>query len=643
MCDSMTVFRFLKNIVSIRICFVFALICCGYFLSLAQQLDYKTLYQKCKQDEQAEYTLTDSLYNVCKGNITCIASLIQYLNSHPASETKINGLVALGTILNGTDHKSEAVHYFKSALRSAVKINSLKKGNIYSNIAANFAEDAKLDSAVAYNVKAMEYFHQHKMIPAYWKPSFNLYTVHKALKNKEESLDYLKQSYELVDPSRRMDKGYVLYTLIMELRSQNKVDELNFYLDEYVRFKKSGSKTISSPEHLGLDELLAGNKAYHKILEDKIQQVEKAPVSYGLKGFYITLAKAYLDQNLPQKAETILAQAKELGNSSDRDIIWLQYLIQQKSGNLPSAIQALEQYIRVQDTFARQDYQHAIADFEVKYNTEKKEKEILQKKMQMRTLYGIIVGVLALSIFTYLFFSNRLKQQAMINAQEKELNAQKILELEHKNKLLSLNAVIEGQEQERMRIAQDLHDGLGGLLTTVKAHFNVIKKEIENIEKLHVYNKTNQLIDVACSEVRRIAHDMVPHSIKISGLTGALQDLQESIIANGINCDLDIHGFNNEMLSEQQTSMLYRVLQELTTNVLKHANASRIFLQVTVHDTEMQITVEDNGQGYDVQKIDGGGLGLKSVRSRVDYLGGRLMIDSSPKHGTTVNISMGIS
>ena len=104
-----------------------------------------------------------------------------------------------------------------------------------------------------------------------------------------------------------------------------------------------------------------------------------------------------------------------------------------------------------------------------------------------------------------------------------QIQRQKIAELEQKNKLLALNSMIEGQESERLRIAQDLHDGLGGLLTTVKAHFNAIEREIANIKNMNVYEKTNQLIDEACAEVRRIAHDMVPHSLKMNGLQGYYQ------------------------------------------------------------------------------------------------------------------------
>jgi len=231
-----------------------------------------------------------------------------------------------------------------------------------------------------------------------------------------------------------------------------------------------------------------------------------------------------------------------------------------------------------------------------------------------------------------------------MHLKEKELQLQKIKELEQNNKLLSLNSMLEGQEVERLRIAQDLHDGLGGLLTTVKAHFNTIEKEIDNIKNINLYEKTNKLIDEACIEVRRIAHDMVPHSIKISGLRGALEDLKNSISTRGLECEIDIHGQKLDHLPAEKASMIYRIIQETTNNAVKHAKANKLFIQLLEHENNLHITVEDDGQGFDINNIlSQKGMGLKSIDSRINYLSGKINYDSSPNHGTTVNIEIPIN
>ena len=295
-----------------------------------------------------------------------------------------------------------------------------------------------------------------------------------------------------------------------------------------------------------------------------------------------------------------------------------------------------------------ENFKLQVADYEVKYQTKEKENQLIKQELdlknasyKLRTTLATGLVLLLSFIGVGMFYYKNTKFRNQMILKENELQEQKIKELEQKNKLLSLNSVIEGQEAERLRIAQDLHDGLGGLLTTVKAHFQSIQKEIHQLENMNIYAKTNKLIDEACIEVRRIAHDMVPYSIKISGLKGALEDLKDSIQARGLPCELEIFNADLLVLNEQHSNMLYRIIQEVTTNAVKHANASKLFIQLICHKDGLNVLIEDNGKGFDInQLLSGGGLGLKSIDSRVSYLGGKINYDSSPGHGTTINISL---
>jgi signal transduction histidine kinase len=312
------------------------------------------------------------------------------------------------------------------------------------------------------------------------------------------------------------------------------------------------------------------------------------------------------------------------------------------------AVIALEKYMTLQDSVYLQILNNQIADFEVRYGVQQQEREIIEKNLELSRarirqgqLFGISGLLLLLSILGTVLYRRKLKFQREMNAKDAELQARRIRELEQHNQLLSLNSLIEGQEAERMRIAQDLHDGLGGLLTTVKAHFNSIQREMETIRNLNVYEKTNKLIDEACIEVRRIAHDMVPYSIKISGLEGALEDLRQSIITRGLDCELEIHQLDPALVSEQKANMIYRTIQEITNNSVKHAAASKIFIQLMQHGNRLHILVEDNGKGFDInQVVSNKGMGLKSIDSRVRYLNGTIHYDTSPGHGTTINIEL---
>jgi signal transduction histidine kinase len=182
---------------------------------------------------------------------------------------------------------------------------------------------------------------------------------------------------------------------------------------------------------------------------------------------------------------------------------------------------------------------------------------------------------------------------------------------------------------------------LGGLLTTVKAHFSTIQREMESLQNIGIFDRTTHLIDEACQEVRRIAHGMVPHSIQISGLIGALEELVDTLNLQGMICDLEVHQFPEGKLNEQKAAMIYRIIQELTQNAVKHGAATKMHIQLLGHEGRLHIMVEDNGHGFDVDSAgQQKGLGLKSIDSRIKYLGGTIQFDSSPQHGTVVNMEI---
>jgi signal transduction histidine kinase len=337
----------------------------------------------------------------------------------------------------------------------------------------------------------------------------------------------------------------------------------------------------------------------------------------------------------------LLEDFDEMAKAFNPTVQYWQYLYNKEIGENNQALASLEEYIQLRDTIESNKYQEKIAEYEVKFNTQQKDIDLTKAKAKQRLILALctILGLILIGVYT--IYNRRLKHQQEMNAKDIQINLQKIQQLEKDNKLLALNSMIEGQEAERLRIAQDLHDGLGGLLTTVKAHFNSIQREIENIKNLNVYDKTNKLIDEACSEVRRIAHDMVPHSIKISGLNGALQDLKTQIQTRGFECDLEVIEQKPLNLSDQNANMIYRIIQEITHNAIKHSNGNKLFVQLISHDEGVNILVEDNGRGFDINNVMGSkGLGLKSIDSRVKYLNGKINYDSSTNNGTTVNIEI---
>lgn len=259
-----------------------------------------------------------------------------------------------------------------------------------------------------------------------------------------------------------------------------------------------------------------------------------------------------------------------------------------------------------------------------------------QLKNQKNTISYLITFILGTILLSYLLWNN-FKKKKSIAQQEGLIKEQRINQLLKENKILAMSSMIEGQEAERTRIARDLHDGLGGLLATIKVKFGIIQKEIEVLESMNVYQQTSTMIDNACTEVRKIAHNMMPDSLTKLGLIEAVRD-----IADYTN-DLEVKVINLGMhpIGDTEQIMLYRVIQEFINNSRKHAQATNVIIQFSSDENQSNIYLEDDGQGFDILNLTkDSGLGLKSMESRVNYINGTFELDSVIGVGTTVQIQI---
>ncbi|MEO1054565.1 MAG: sensor histidine kinase [Bacteroidota bacterium] len=265
-----------------------------------------------------------------------------------------------------------------------------------------------------------------------------------------------------------------------------------------------------------------------------------------------------------------------------------------------------------------------ISELELKYETQKKENEILalskenlekeagiekQSLLIRRLLIGtgvlLIVGILLFIIY----------KQRSSNQKQNEL----------------LQAVTETQEKERIRVARDLHDSVGIMLTAVKHR---LEQDTED-------GQVNKLIDEAASEVRRISHNMMPGALLKYGLPSAIEQLlSDSELSANLKTQLYMYGMDDRLEMNLEIA-IYRILQELIQNILKHAEANNITLQINRHDKNLNIIMEDDGIGIKEKlKALNSGIGLKNIRSRIETWKGKFSIESAGVKGTTVLIDI---
>lgn len=243
---------------------------------------------------------------------------------------------------------------------------------------------------------------------------------------------------------------------------------------------------------------------------------------------------------------------------------------------------------------------------------------------------GMLLLTVAIVFFIYLFQRKILKKQIAYREIESLLK---------KQELQSAYALIQGQEQERKRIAEDLHDSIGGLLATLRMYSDLLQEKEITTELKDLTSKISELSELAAEETRRISHDLGSGILMHFGLATSLQQLCEVIQKSHhleIQTTLDIQNEPDSTLSVN----MYRIVQELFTNTLKHAHATKVRLEITEIENEyLTIIFEDNGSGFDVDSWSDG-MGIQNIKTRAERFQGTVTIDSNVERGTTVIIEI---
>ncbi|MBK7762553.1 MAG: sensor histidine kinase [Bacteroidetes bacterium] len=311
-----------------------------------------------------------------------------------------------------------------------------------------------------------------------------------------------------------------------------------------------------------------------------------------------------------------------------------------KKGNATQAYAYHVKYAQLNEEIFNANNRKQIDELQTKYESEKKIQQIklLQAQQKLKAEqtakqrnifigFILLLGVCFLGIIQY---QKRKKQH--------ELDTVLIAE-----KIATNRAIIEAEEKERLRIARDLHDGVAQTMVAAKMQ---LESFIENLsatdEQPDTLKNAYALVQDAASEVRAVSHSMIPNALLKSGLVAAVRDFVHRMGNEKLKINLQIVGLNQRLSIEYET-VIFRVLQELINNIIKHANANEIGIQFIREDHEFTMIIEDNGTGFDTTKLnEQSGVGVKNSMARVSYLKGQIHFDSQKGHGTTVIVEIPI-
>ena len=303
------------------------------------------------------------------------------------------------------------------------------------------------------------------------------------------------------------------------------------------------------------------------------------------------------------------------------------------SGNDPLAYETLKQSTRLKDSLVNAAREAKIAELQTFYETEKQQQKIeLQATQLSRKNYiiiGTVITALLAGLLGYSFYRRyQLKQKARL--QTEIMNQQE----------LATKAVIAAEEKERERIARDLHDGVGQMMSAAKMNLSAFEAEqrFSQAEDRIAFDRIVGLVDESCKEIREVSHNMVPNALLKHSLAAAVSDFLDKIDQKALGIHLYTEGLDQRLDTNVET-VLYRVIQECVNNVIKHAHANSLDISIIRDKDGISATIEDNGTGFDATVIDHfEGIGLKNIQARIGYLKGTIDFDSAPGRGTMIGL-----
>ncbi|CAM1373623.1 tetratricopeptide repeat-containing sensor histidine kinase [Tenacibaculum xiamenense] len=535
--------------------------------------------------------------------------------------------------------------------------------NYYLNNAYYFKEKNNLDSSVYYYTKSLHFFERDtsKNITERANIYAGLASVYSQTKNSKKHLFYLKRYLNEAKKSKNDYKiGAALNNLGVFYDKNQNPEKALFYFKKSLKFKLRNTNRNSVLQNIGSIYLNYYNNSDSASYYNK-KAINEFTSNRTLAHIHYDLSVIEKRRKNYQKENTELLEA--LSKLKTDPFVELElsiyknlYLNFVRLNSIDRSVFYLKKYDSLNEKFTNDNLIRKTEEIETQYQVEKKEVQIEnlkhlntiaseKAKAKQNQIIALTVFIILGFTTTYLILKNSRKKR-LLAEQEKDLEQQKNLTLLKEQEITAINAMIDGQEKERIRIAEDLHDNIGSVLATLKLHFENLQlnRDKKQFDQDVLFQKTETLIDEAYLKIRSIAHAKNSGVIANQGLLVAVKLMAEKISsANKIQINVIDFGLNNRLENSLEIA-LFRIIQELVTNVIKHAKATEVNINISQFDDHINLIVEDNGIGFNYNAIDHSqGMGLGSIEKRVDHLEGSFEIDSTTNKGTSIIIDFPIN
>jgi two-component system, NarL family, sensor kinase len=520
----------------------------------------------------------------------------------------------------------------------------------YRDLGVLFIEKADLEKATPYIYKALECADVAGMDSLKIRPYLNLYYIFLQSGNHEKARAYMYKTYRLSKKYR--NKKMIAISgvdIAMDYIKMSMLDSARHWVKQMLP-DTQGNQSIKACAYYTW-ALWEGAQGNWRAANTHFYNMKNDP---SIQDFYRVFFSEMYANDLRNKKlykearvvfEAVLTMARAAGqsdvlHSASKDY----YGMLEEMKDYRRAFEVAMLHLSIRDSIYDSQNRTKIAALNIKYETAEKERllqaskvELAEQTNQRNLLLGGVILIALLGGGIVLRQRYRIQLAAKTHEQETELAKQKLESLRREQSFLSLKSMVAGEEAERNRLAKELHDGLGGMLSNLK--LTLTNRRNGNMET-HA-SEVVKMVDHAGAELRRIAQNMMPESLAKFGLVSALEDLCANLECHTkLKTSFQHYGIR-EPLPQNMILPLYRIVQESLNNVVKHADATEAMVQLVQDDEALHLTIEDNGTGFQPEKaLENGGSGLKNLRSRVAFLNGTIEFDSMPGDGTAINVDV---
>ena len=581
-------------------------------------------------------------------------------------QARFNEYIAFGYIINNSYDTAKT--YLETALKYALDANHKQlEAEIYNNFAILYSTKGDIIKELEYYRKSLEIHESDPNKKVYVITLSNISNIHMTIHNYDQATTYLEMALEV---SEEIDYNYgkigALYGLGYCQFCQHNFNIAKDYILKALNFSEidNNIEFIIYSTHILASIYLKENDYDNaeKYAEECLQLAKEFGNPMMYRAALYVLSDVYLGHSLYEKSLSTAMNAWSIDSIelvTAPDLAMIIGMANMHLGNKDKADIFFRKYADLKNKSTDKNLQETLLGLEVKYETEKKEMLIatLEKEKQFYIWLGTAGIVLLLLAFCVLFFRHRLNVQKRKNAeqqkelaekqmilaeQQREISEQKnmlaeqqIKQLEKEKQLIATQAVLDGETAERSRLAKDLHNRLGGLLTVTKMNL----KEIGNYsileqQDVNRFDNALDLLDQSVVELRRIAHHLMPDSLIRHGLKTSIEDFCKAIPV----AKFQYYG-SDERMDNRLEIVLYQSAYELVNNAVKYAEATAINVQLMVDNGLVSLTVQDNGIGFDPDN-NNNGTGIDNIRTHVLAYNGKMNIHSSPGNGTEICIEI---